>query len=106
MHYLFQFISIINLYIFRAVLLLIIRRYYSVYTAIGVCDAAKRHKIFCSAQYLNYSNNDIKVPSLLSWHHIFVFIVSTNTQSQKHTYFIRPVPAHLLRFKRKNLCWN
>ena len=32
-----QFISIINLYIFRASLLLIIGRYFSVYTAIGVC---------------------------------------------------------------------
>ena len=30
----FQFISIINLYMFRAGLLLIIRRYYSVYTAV------------------------------------------------------------------------
>jgi len=28
----FQFISVINLYMFRAGLLLIIRRYYSVYT--------------------------------------------------------------------------
>jgi hypothetical protein len=31
----FQFISIINFYMFRAGLLLITRRYYSVYTAIG-----------------------------------------------------------------------
>jgi hypothetical protein len=34
-----QFISIINLYMFRAGLLLINRRYFSVYTYIGVCHA-------------------------------------------------------------------
>jgi hypothetical protein len=33
----FQFISIINFYVFRAGLLLIIRRYCSVYTVIGTC---------------------------------------------------------------------
>jgi len=34
-----QFISIINLYVFRVGLLLIIRRYFSVYAAIGICHA-------------------------------------------------------------------
>ena len=33
----FQFISVINLYMFRAGLLPIIRRYYSVCTAVGMC---------------------------------------------------------------------
>ena len=35
----FQFISINNLHMFRAGLLLIIRRYYSVYTAFSMCHA-------------------------------------------------------------------
>jgi hypothetical protein len=35
----FRFISIINLYLFRAGLLLNIRRYYSVYKEIGTCHA-------------------------------------------------------------------
>jgi len=35
----FQFISIINLYMFRAGLLLVFRRYYSVYTTNSICHA-------------------------------------------------------------------
>jgi len=35
----FQFISIVDLYMFQVDLLLIIRRYYSVYTANGICHA-------------------------------------------------------------------
>jgi len=35
----FQFISVINLYMFQADLLRIIRRHYSVYTATGICHA-------------------------------------------------------------------
>jgi hypothetical protein len=43
-----QFISIINLYMFRAGLLLIIRRYFSVYTAVGMC------RVFMLAGYCWY----------------------------------------------------
>ena len=35
----FQFVSVINLYMFKAGLLLVIRRYYSVYTAADICYA-------------------------------------------------------------------
>jgi len=35
----FQFISIIDRYMFRAVLLIIIRRFYPVYIEIGMCHA-------------------------------------------------------------------
>jgi hypothetical protein len=37
MHYLLSFYVAINLYMFRAGLLLIVRRYYSVYTAVDMC---------------------------------------------------------------------
>ena len=40
-----QFISIFNLYMFRAGLLLIIRRYYSEHAAISICHA---HNNFCT----------------------------------------------------------
>jgi hypothetical protein len=35
----FQFILLTNFYIFRSGLLIVIRRYYSVYTAIDICHA-------------------------------------------------------------------
>jgi hypothetical protein len=38
----FQFISLINLYMFRAGLQLIVKRYYSVYTEIGISHASRR----------------------------------------------------------------
>jgi len=43
----FQFISIINLYMFRAGLPLIIRRYYTVYTAILWVGKGLLHTVHC-----------------------------------------------------------
>ena len=60
----FQFILVINLYIFRADLLLIIRRHYSVYTASGTCHtfyadwllAGSEWNSFRSCQHMTYTN--------------------------------------------------
>jgi hypothetical protein len=62
----FSFIPINNLYMFRAGLLPIIRRYDSVYTAVGICHAfmwillaASRHK---HTTYTNCSIHKIAPP--------------------------------------------
>jgi len=52
-----QFLSIINLYMFRAGLLLIIRRYFSVYTAIfstPILLPASQHKCMTHTSYCIY----------------------------------------------------
>ena len=45
-----QFISVFNLYMFRAGLLLIIRRWYSVYTATGKCHADTYQLLYIRVQ--------------------------------------------------------
>jgi len=48
----------------------------------------KHTKLFWTAQHVNYSNNDINIPSLLSWHHVVTYIMSINTQIQKHIFHV------------------